>query len=78
MINLEIFPNINKKAETLWNTLIWRENWVTSIAIATMTSFGVNDLFVVNGLGLAKKVPIWTKNTQFQNKTMTYQYRLKL
>ena len=51
MINLEIFPNINKKAETLWNTLIWRENWVTSIAIATMTSFGVNDLFVVNGLG---------------------------
>ena len=24
---------------------------VTSIALATMTSFGVNDLFVVNGLG---------------------------
>ena len=61
MINLEIFPNINKKAETLWNTLIWRENWVTSIAIATMTSFGVNDLFVVNGLGSNIHSPILTK-----------------
>ena len=61
MINLEIFPNINKKVETLWNTLIWRENLVTSIAIATMTSFGVNDLFVVNGLGSNIYSPIPTK-----------------